>query len=85
MQGDAWAQYALGRLYSTPHHGVGLDRVRAHAWFTLAAENGNEQAAGAAAAIESQMSAAERASSRATVRRLAAQGGRDDSGDNTGL
>lgn len=84
-QGDAWAQYALGRLYSLPHQGVGLNRVRAHAWFTLAAQNGHEQAAAAAAALEPEMSPAERASSRATVRRLAAQESRDDDGANTGM
>lgn len=70
-QGESSSQYALGRLYSTPHDGVRLDRVRAYAWYSLAAANGNRDAATAAAELETRLSAAEKASARAMARRFA--------------
>lgn len=70
-QGNAEAQYTLGRMYSAPHDGVGLDRMRAHAWYSLAAAGGNEASRGEAASLARSMSAAERAASRALARRLA--------------
>ena len=73
MQGDPSSQYALGRMYSVPHEGIRLDRVRAHAWFVIAAEAGHREAAKAAKSLYNKMSAAERASSGATARRLAAE------------
>lgn len=82
--GDAASQFALGEMYSTPHTGVRLDRVRAHAWYTLAAHNEYPGAAAAARRLERGMSVAERASSRAMARRLAEQTPSDRSG-NTGL
>ena len=71
--GDVASQFALGRMYSTPHSGVRLDRVRAHAWYTLAATSEHPDAAAAARRLEGKMSAAERASSRAMARRFAAE------------
>lgn len=71
-QGDSSSQYALGRLYSAPHDGVRLDRVRAYAWYSLAAANGHPDAATAAAELETRLSAAEKASARAMARRFAA-------------
>lgn len=70
-QGNAEAQYTLGRMYSAPHDGVGLDRMRAHAWYSLAAASGNEPSRQEAASLARTMSAAERAASRALARRLA--------------
>lgn len=70
-QGESSAQYALGNLYSAPHDGIRLDRVRACAWYTLAAANGHRQASVAATRLEAGLSAAERASSRSLARRLA--------------
>ncbi|UCH73767.1 MAG: sel1 repeat family protein [Rhodospirillales bacterium] len=71
--GDPASQFALGRMYSTPHTGVRLDRVRAHAWYTVAAAADYPGAAEAARGLERKMSAAERASSRATARRFASE------------
>ena len=71
-QGEPSSQYALGRLYSTPHDGIRLDRVRAYAWYSLAAANGNKDAAAAAAELETGLGVAERASARAMARRFAA-------------
>lgn len=71
-QGEPSSQYALGRLYSAPHAGVRLDRVRAYAWYSLAATNGNPDARGAAADLETRLSAAEKASARSMARRFAA-------------
>lgn len=70
-QGDTRSQLTLGRIYSTPHDGIPLDRVRAHAWLSLAATGGNEEARTLADRLGRGMSAAERASSRSMVRRLA--------------
>lgn len=70
QQGEPSSQYALGRLYSAPHDGIRLDRVRAYAWYSLAAGNGHAKAGAAAAELESTLSAAERASARSLARRF---------------
>jgi TPR repeat protein len=70
-RGEPSSQYALGRLYSAPHDGVRLDRVRAYAWYSLALANGYSAAAAPAAELEKRLSAAEKASARAMARRLA--------------
>ena len=72
-QGEPASQYALGRLYAAPHNGIRLDRVRAYAWYSLAAANGHAGARAASAELEGQLSAAERASARSLARRLAAK------------
>ena len=69
-QGDMWSQYTLGRMYSEPHDGIALDRVRAHAWFVVAAANGHEKASDAAERLARIMGPAELASSRSLARRL---------------
>lgn len=71
-QGESSSQYALGRLYSAPHDGVRLDRVRAYAWYSLAAANGHREAVTASVELETRLSAAEKASARAMARRFAA-------------
>lgn len=76
QNGDTAAQFALGRMYSVPHIGVRLDLVRAHAWYTLAAANDYPGAGAAAGRLALEMSAAERASSRALARRFAAEIGK---------
>lgn len=73
-QGEPSSQYGLGRLYASPHDGIRLDRVRAYAWYSLAAENGHAGARAASAALERQLSAAERAAARSLARRLATPG-----------
>lgn len=70
-QGDTEAQMVLGRMYSTPHNGVRLDRVRAYAWYSLAAASGNEAAGDKAEELQRGMSAAERVAARSLARRLA--------------
>ncbi len=72
-QGEPSSQFALGRLYARPHDGVRLDRVRAYAWYSLAAENGHAEAQAALQSLESQLSAAERAAARSLARRLTAE------------
>jgi TPR repeat protein len=42
-QGEAWAQYSLGRMYEDGR-GVRRDRVEAVRWYRLAAAQGLEQA-----------------------------------------
>lgn len=79
-QGNADAQYTLGRMYSAPHDGVRLDRMRAHAWYSLAAANGNEMSEKEAASLARTMSAAERASARALARRLVPDDGPEPQG-----
>ena len=74
-QREPSSQYALGRMYATPHNGIRLDRVRAYAWFTLAAKNGHVEALTESAKLESRLSVAERASGRSLARRLAAESG----------
>ena len=69
------SQYALGRMYAKPHDGIRLDRVRAYAWFTLAAKNGHAEALRESAKLESRLSAAEQAAGRSLARRLAAESG----------
>jgi TPR repeat protein len=74
-QQESSSQYALGRMYATPHDGIRLDRVRAYAWFTLAAANGHTGAQAESRKLEAKLSAAERASARSLARRLAAESG----------
>jgi TPR repeat protein len=62
-------------MYGTPHDGIRLDRVRAYAWFTLAAKNSHAEALRESAKLASRLSAAERASGRSLARRLAAESG----------
>lgn len=69
-QGEPTSQYALGRLYATPHDGVRLDRVRAYAWYSLAATNGHAEARAITARMNKQFSAAERAAARSLARGL---------------
>ena len=69
-QGEPTSQYALGRLYATPHDGVRLDRVRAYAWYGLAAANGHAEARAISARMKKQLSAAERAAARSLARGL---------------
>ncbi len=69
------SQYALGRMYLSPHDGIRLDRVRAYAWFILAAANGHAEAKVEADKLEATLSSAERASARSLSRRLAAESG----------
>jgi len=73
QQGEPSSQFALGRMYATPHNGIRLDRVRAYAWFMLAARNGHGEAKQESARLEAALSVAERASGRSLVRRLAAE------------
>ncbi len=72
--GDIWSQFALGRLYSAPHDGVVLDRVRGHAWYLVAAAGGHKKATAAASKLGKIMSPAERAASRSLSRRLLDKG-----------
>jgi tetratricopeptide (TPR) repeat protein len=69
------SQYALGRMYLSPHDGIRLDRVRAYAWFSLAAANGHAEAKAELDKLEATLSTAEQASARSLSRRLAAESG----------
>ncbi len=65
--GDADAQYLLGFLYARGE-GVRRDIVRAYLWFTLAARQGDEIAAGAAAKLARRMRPDQVAEAKALVR-----------------
>lgn len=73
QQNEPSSQFALGRMYASPHDGIRLDRVRAYAWFSMAAGNGHAEALEESRKLEAVLSAAERASGRALARRLAAE------------
>ncbi len=44
-QGDAWAQYSLGRIYLIGGYGVKKDREEARKWFKRSADQGEQEAA----------------------------------------
>ena len=74
-QDEPSSQNALGRMYASPHAGIRLDRVRAYAWFSLAAANGSTDAQAELNKLKAKLSAAERASARSLARRLADETG----------
>jgi len=74
-QGHAVAQYNAGFLYDEGH-GVERSRVRAHLWFSLAANHGFEVAAQARDYCKSHMSVLEIRKSRRLARKWARRNGR---------
>lgn len=59
QNGDSYALYELGVLYSTGSHGVAVDLIEAHKWFNLAALNGHEASQTCRSEIALEMTARE--------------------------